>query len=459
MKVLCPTDFSSRSHVAAQVALALAKQTAGSLEMLHVVSSRPADLALSDDASLIGDQLRSHAQTKLAAECRALSSGRMQVTSWLAEGNVESSIQSRAWSTGADLIVMGSHSQPALARFILGSVAERTVRLADRPILIVPPGTEPRSRELNDGASLNVVVAVDGRAASRGALEFARSLRQHVRCDVTFLRLYWPMEEYARMGLTGARDLSQVDPEVVADLTRSLTLEVGTLPGEGSLSIAVEPTWGDPASAILEYGRARHCDLVVMGAESRHGLARISHVPVASRVVHQAVGVPVLFVPPPPPAHDSTETPTIATVLAPTDLSAAGNRAVSFAYALLAPRGGVVELCHVHEHSLPSPAYVYERADGKLSDADRACLISQLRVLVPVDAEKMGISTHVTVVDGGKAAQAILQAAERLSVDSIVLGSHGHGGTYRALLGSVSKEVVQRAHRPVLVVPSPREAS
>ena len=459
MKILCPTDFSSRSHAAAKVAVALAKQTAGSLEMLHVVSSRTSDLALSDDASLIEDQLRSNAQTRLAGQCRALSSGRTQVTSWLAEGDVESSIQSRAWSTGADLIVMGSHSQPALARFILGSVAERTVRLADRPILIVPPGAEPRARESGESASLNVVVALDGRAASRGALEFARSLRRHVRCDVTFLRLYWPMEEYARLGLTGARDLWQVDPEVVADLTRSLALEVGALPGAGTLSIAVEPTWGDPASAILDYARARRCDFVVMGAESRHGLARIAHVPVASRVAHQAVGVPVLFVPPLATAHDSEETPTIATVLAPTDLSAAGNRAIAFAYALLAPRGGVVELCHVHEHSLPSPAYVYERAEGKLGDADRASLISQLRVLVPAEAERLGITTHVTVIDGGKAAQAILQAAERLSVDSIVLGSHGHGGTYRALLGSVSKEVVQRAHRPVLVVPRPREAS
>ncbi len=460
MKILCPTDFSSRSHVAAQVARALAQQTAGSLEILHVVSSRTTDVvALSADALLIEDQIRDNAQTRLAAECRALSSGSVPVTSWLAEGDIEPSIYSRAWAIGADLIVMGSHSQPALARFILGSVAERTVRQADRPILIVPPGTELRPREAGEGGPLNVIVAFDGRAASRGALEFARSLRRHVRCDITFLRLYWPMEEYARLGLTGARDLSRVDPDVVANLTRSLSLEVDALPGAGTTSIEVAPAWGDPASAILDYARARRCDFVVMGAESRHGLARIAHAPVASRVAHQAVGVPVVFVPPPASTHDSAEIPTIATVLAPTDLSAASNRAVAFAYTLLAPRGGVVELCHVHEHSLPSPPYVYDRAEGKLSDGARASLISQLRVLVPADAERLGITTHVTVIDGGKAAQAILQAAERLSVDSIVLASHGHSGAYRALLGSVSKEVVQRAHRPVLVVPRPKEAS
>ena len=86
-------------------------------------------------------------------------------------------------------------------------------------------------------------------------------------------------------------------------------------------------------------------------------------------------------------------------------------------------------------------------------------MVAELHTLVPIEAERLGITTHVSVIDGGKAAQAILQAAERLLADSIVLGSHGKGGAYRALLGSVSEEVVRHAHRPVLVVPSSKEAS
>jgi len=45
-----------------------------------------------------------------------------------------------------------------------------------------------------------------------------------------------------------------------------------------------------------------------------------------------------------------------------------------------------------------------------------------------------------------------MQAAERLRVDAISLGSHGRGGLARALLGSVAEEVVRRSTRPVLVV-------
>ena len=78
--------------------------------------------------------------------------------------------------------------------------------------------------------------------------------------------------------------------------------------------------------------------------------------------------------------------------------------------------------------------------------------MTELRALVPAEAEKLGITTHVSVIDGGKAAETIMQAAERLNVDAISLASHGRGGLARALLGSVAEEVVRRSTRPVLVV-------
>jgi nucleotide-binding universal stress UspA family protein len=244
---------------------------------------------------------------------------------------------------------------------------------------------------------------------------------------------------------------------VVGDLERSTRKDVGLLPGSGTTTYAIEPAWGEPAARILEAASAHEGDLVVMGTESRRGLARIAHPPVASRVVRHASGIPVVFVPRPAGHLEATELPPISTILVSTDLSAAGNNAVPYAYSVLAPTGGVVELCHVHERWLPSPPYAYTRLEDKLTDAERSRLERELRALVPNEAEGLGITTHITVIDGGKAAEAILQAAERLVVDAIALGSHGRGGAYRSLLGSVSQDVVRHARRPVLVVPSPRK--
>jgi nucleotide-binding universal stress UspA family protein len=241
---------------------------------------------------------------------------------------------------------------------------------------------------------------------------------------------------------------------VVTDLGRKLRTEVGVLPGSGKTAFAIEPTWGDPASGIFAAAEEHSSDLIIMGAESRHGWGRIAHPSVANRVAKQAFGIPVMFVPAPPPDHARRDVPRILTVLVPTDMSPAGNRAVPYAYSLVAAHGGVVELCHVHERVLDIPAYVYDRPEGKLSADERARLEIAMRALIPPDAERLGITTHVTVIDGGKAAEAIAQAAERLVVDVIVLGSHGKGGAVGLLMGSVSQSVVHRARRPVLVVPS-----
>ncbi|MBW2274656.1 MAG: universal stress protein, partial [Deltaproteobacteria bacterium] len=47
----------------------------------------------------------------------------------------------------------------------------------------------------------------------------------------------------------------------------------------------------------------------------------------------------------------------------------------------------------------------------------------------------------------------ILAEAKRLAADMIVMGSHGHGALYRALLGSVSEGVLHKATCPLTIVP------
>ena len=106
----------------------------------------------------------------------------------------------------------------------------------------------------------------------------------------------------------------------------------------------------------------------------------------------------------------------------------------------------MVELCHVHEQT--------DGSDGRLTADDRGRIEGQLRVLIPRDAEERGITTHVTVVEGGRVAEVIVQTAERFVVDAIVMASHGEGGALRSTLGSVSHAVVDGSRRPVSIIPS-----
>jgi len=49
----------------------------------------------------------------------------------------------------------------------------------------------------------------------------------------------------------------------------------------------------------------------------------------------------------------------------------------------------------------------------------------------------------------------ILEAADKLSVDLIVMGTHGKGALEHAFLGSVAEKVLQKSTQPVFVVPLP----
>ena len=67
----------------------------------------------------------------------------------------------------------------------------------------------------------------------------------------------------------------------------------------------------------------------------------------------------------------------------------------------------------------------------------------------PEDVERIAdIEVHY-----GNPVAHILQHADGLEVDMIVLGSHGKGALKYAFLGSVAEKVLRKSHRPMLVVP------
>ena len=74
-------------------------------------------------------------------------------------------------------------------------------------------------------------------------------------------------------------------------------------------------------------------------------------------------------------------------------------------------------------------------------------LVEELRA----EAANAGVSVHCEVAVGHPAEQ-IIYHADRHGVDLVVVGDRGRSKFARLLLGSVSKQVVQYAARPVLVV-------
>lgn len=68
-------------------------------------------------------------------------------------------------------------------------------------------------------------------------------------------------------------------------------------------------------------------------------------------------------------------------------------------------------------------------------------------------ARDEGFDTTALLIEG-PAVEAILKQSEKLAPSYIVMGSHGHGGIYKVVMGSVSEGVLQKAKCPVVFVPA-----
>jgi nucleotide-binding universal stress UspA family protein len=75
--------------------------------------------------------------------------------------------------------------------------------------------------------------------------------------------------------------------------------------------------------------------------------------------------------------------------------------------------------------------------------------------LAPLQGQlrEKGVDVHISVAYG-RTVDAILQTAESMDVDLIAIASHGRSGMPRVFDGSVAAGLLQRSHRPLLLIPS-----
>jgi universal stress protein A len=137
--ILVATDFSAHAERALDAAIDLARKFEASIHVAHafdipMVLVSPYEVALPDPYLT---ETRAAASRKLeAAVKRAAASGR-PAQGHLLEAPAAPAITRAAEELGADLIVMGTRGNTGLKHIVLGSVAERTLRLAPCSVLTV----------------------------------------------------------------------------------------------------------------------------------------------------------------------------------------------------------------------------------------------------------------------------------------------------------------------------------
>jgi nucleotide-binding universal stress UspA family protein len=147
-RILVPTDLSEAARPALKLAVELGRAFGAELVLLFVVEPlfTSVDVLRAGAASSVLEKLSETARAALTREVAVLKKRGVRAQSRLGEGTAAAVIVETARKVPADLIVIGTHGRTGLSHVLLGSVAERVVRRAECPVLIVRSSAKQAAR-------------------------------------------------------------------------------------------------------------------------------------------------------------------------------------------------------------------------------------------------------------------------------------------------------------------------
>jgi len=139
--VLVPIDFSADADYALEYAMGLARTLQAKLTLLHVIEPLVGSVEIMP-APFLQDLEDKITQAMLPYHARVTAAG-LLCDYTIRPGVPFQVIIDTARTAHIDLIIMGTHGRTGLRHVLVGSVAERVVRLAPCPVLVVrlPPDT------------------------------------------------------------------------------------------------------------------------------------------------------------------------------------------------------------------------------------------------------------------------------------------------------------------------------
>ena len=293
--ILSPTDLSELSVRPVTYAAALARLYKASLTILHVVPTfEPVPMRSSAIGGAVQTVYPVSREEVLAALERTTQTAGTASTdlSLVAEaGNPPAMILEQAVSIPADLVVMGTHGRSGFERAMMGSVAEKVLRKAPCPVLLVPPHTteDPPA----DVRFKNILCPMDFSPAALQALGFALDLAKQTNGSVTVLHIIEWLTEHEPSPYAGF-DIAGYRQHLIDDAHQQLqALDSGPPDKEGPIRNVV--ALGRPHRQILRTAAESKPDLIVMGAQGRGGISLTLFGSTTQQVVREAP-CPVLTV-------------------------------------------------------------------------------------------------------------------------------------------------------------------
>ncbi|MEW6388253.1 MAG: universal stress protein [Thermodesulfobacteriota bacterium] len=274
-----------------------------------------------------------------------------------------------------------------------------------------------------------VLVCTDNSPLSQGALNAALSLARSFGCQVHLLQVVelFPFYEFPQP------DLVTISPQLTQDLlnlrenaAREHLEACKATAGQQGVDLETRLRLGTSVyGEILEETQEIKPDLIILGRRGRTGLERLMMGSVTARVIgHSPVNV--LVVP-------RGATLDFKRLLIASDGSSYSDAALAVSFSLARKTGAaLLGVCVAREESeLEAAQGILERLKAK---AEQEAVVLEPRLLQ------------------GRPFEALVRFSQEEGINLIILGSHGHTGLKRLLMGSVAERVIGQTPCPVLVV-------
>ena len=281
--ILVPTDFSTRSLLALDQAIAISKQGDSEIMLLYVIHSDNktfgfiTEIFTAEENDLIRDKVEKQIWAKLDQLIEDKKDSGVVVKAMISKGKAYDKIVEVATSLNAQLIVIGSNSSNLEEHVgFLGSNTSRIIRASSVPVLTVSEKISP---------SIKTIIL---------PLDLSKETQQKVAKAIRFARIH-----NAKIKIVSA--LLTNDPEIVKKLTIQMNV-VHKFISQNYDNCTADFVFGDEkedtlGGLIMKFAKEKKGDLIAIMTQQENKLVRFFIGQTAMDIVFNS-DIPVLSVTP-----------------------------------------------------------------------------------------------------------------------------------------------------------------
>ena len=287
-RILCPIDFSEFSEKVYDYAQSLAWHYKATLFLQHVIDSLTPPFhrnPFPDSYSEIAQSLRAGAKRQLQEFAETHTRPGILPDCSVSDGVATDLILGFAEAQAVNLIVMGTHGLRGIDHLVLGSVTEKVLQKARRPVLAVcKPAHDPVTPgQESDLIHLHrILYCTDFSDASENAFANAVALAAEYKAELTQLHVLEGVSDSADIEIEIVKAMQSLEKRIPPETRKSCTTK-------GVVRI------GKAYQQIVELASESQTDLIVMGVRGRHSIDRAIFGSTTYRVI-QLGPCPVLVV-------------------------------------------------------------------------------------------------------------------------------------------------------------------